>query len=347
MDPLHVDGSMGEGGGQVLRTAAGLAAATQVPVEVTAIRAGRRNPGLRPQHVAALDAVAQACEGQLEGATVGSHRVRLTPGEHEGGTVRVETETAANTLLILQALLPLAPALDEPLTVEATGGTDTKWAPTLGHLEHALIPLAAKAGVTVELLEARHGFYPKGGGRLKVRIHPRVGPGWTGTLEARGALEEVDLSVRIAQLPDHVAERTLAAARAVLEETAYEPVERIERVEASSPGVVIDAIARFEHTVLAANALGEKGVPSETVGERCGQGLVEELGSPATVDVHAADQLVPLLYDLPGAGFVVRELTGHLATNLSVAALFLGQRHLVGAKGEGTVVRFTEPGSAG
>lgn len=347
MDPLHIDGSMGEGGGQVLRTAAGLAAATQVPVEITDIRANRRTSGLRPQHVAALEAVAQACHGTLEGAAVGADHVTLVPGEHEGGHVRVETETAANTLLILQALLPFAPALDEPLTVEATGGTDTKWAPTLGHLRHALIPLASKAGIQIDLLEVRHGFYPKGGGRLKVRIHPRRDPAWQAVLDDRGELEAIELSVRIAQLPDHVAQRTLAAAGKVLGTAGYETTTTIEEVEATSPGVVIDGIARYEETVLAANALGEKGLPSETIGQRCGQGLVAEMASPATVDVHAADQLVPLLYDLPGSGFVVREMTGHLETNLAVAALFLGERHRVGPKGDGTVVRFTAPASSG
>lgn len=342
---MHVDGSMGEGGGQVLRTAAGLAAATQVPVEITDIRQGRRNPGLRPQHVAALQAVAQACHGELEGATVGAKTIRLTPGGRQGGTVRAETGTAANTLLILQALLALAPALEKPLTLEATGGTDTKWAPTLGHLRHALIPLAAKAGVRIEVLDVRHGFYPKGGGRLTVELHPRRQADWSDVLSQRGSLEGIEVAVRIAQLPDHVGERTLSAATEVLADAGYEVQGSIEEVEAASPGVVVDAVARYERTVLAANALGEKGLPSETVGQRCGQGLLAEIESPATVDVHTADHLVPLLYDLPGAGFVVREVTGHLETNLAVAGLFLGQRHQVSHRQDGAVVRFTQPGS--
>ncbi len=324
----------------MLRTAAGLAAATQVPVEITDIRQGRRNPGLRPQHVAALQAVAQACHGELEGATVGAKTVRLTPGQGQGGTVRAETETAANTLLILQALLPLAPALDEPLTLEATGGTDTKWAPTLGHLRHALIPLAAKAGVRIELLGVRHGFYPKGGGRLTVKLHPRAEPTWTEVLEDRGSLEGIELTVRIAQLPDHVGERTLSAATEVLADAGYDVHGSIEEVQAASPGVVVDAVARYDHTVLAANALGEKGVPSETVGQRCGEGLLAEVESPATVDVHAADHLVPLLYDLPGAGFVVREMTGHLETNLAVAGLFLTGASAIEQLPDGKRVRF-------
>lgn len=340
MDLLRVDGSMGEGGGQVVRTAAGLAARTRTPVEITGIRAGRRNPGLRPQHVAALEAVAEACQGELEGAKVGAQRIRLVPGDHEGGTVHAETETAANTTLILQALLPLAPVLDEPLTLVATGGTDTKWAPTSGHLQGALVPLAAKAGVPLEVLEVRHGFYPKGGGRLKVKIHPRAEPTWSGVLEGRGGLEGIELTVRMAQLPDHVGERTLAAASQVLEDAGYEVKGTIEEVEAASPGVVIDGVARFEQTVLAANALGEKGLPSETVGQRCGQGLLAELESPATVDTHAADQLVPLLYDLAEAGFTVREVTGHLRTNLAVAGLFLPGGSAIDQLPDGGRVRF-------
>lgn len=323
MATVHVDGSTGEGGGQIVRTAAALAARTNTPLAITNVRANRDPPGLKPQHVAALDAIAKACGAALEGDTPGSDTVRLRPRRLEGGSVKVNTGTAASTTLIVEALLALAPGLPTPLTVAATGGTDVRWSPTLEHLRSVLLPLAERAGIGVDLLATREGFYPKGGGRIRALVPPSSDPEHEGVLEERGALERVEATVRVSELPDHVPERILASLEERLEREGVPVSPHVHRVEATSPGVVVDAVARFEHTVIGANVVGEKGLPSETVGERCAERLLAELSSPATVDVHAADQLVPLMLGRVEGGYVVRDVSSHLATNAKLCERFL------------------------
>lgn len=322
MSAVEIDGSQGEGGGQVVRTAAAMSARTGQAVEVVNARANRSTQGLRPQHVAALEAVAQACDGSLEGVEVGATRFRLEPGEVTGGRVRVETGTAASTVLIAHALVPLADRLDEPLQVMAEGGTDVKYAPTLEHLRRAFVPWARRLGVPIDLTRAREGFYPVGGGRLHLTIEPRGEPELEGPVLERGRLQGIEVRVRIHDLPDHIPERINRTAEGLLSGHDGPVYTSVESVEAECKGVVVDAIADCEQTVLAANALGEQGVPSETVARNCAGDLIAELGSPATVDVHLADQLVPLLVEAPGAGYRVREVSEHLATNVDVVEAF-------------------------
>jgi RNA 3'-phosphate cyclase len=319
---IEIDGSRGEGGGQIVRTAAALSAQTGRSLELVNARANRSTQGLRPQHVAALAAVADACDGDLEGAEVGSTRFRLDPGEVTGGRVRVETGTAASTVLVAHALVPLADRLDEPLTVMAEGGTDVKYAPTLEHFRRVFVPWARRLGVPIDVGEAREGFYPVGGGRLSLTIGPREEPPGGEPVLDRGRLRGVEVRVRIHDLPDHIPERILRTAEGLLSGHEGPVYTATERVDADGPGVVVDAIADFEGTVVGANAVGEKGVPSETVAKHCAGDLAAELASPATVDVHTADQLVPLLASAAGTGYRVREVTDHLATNVDVVDTF-------------------------
>lgn len=320
---VRIDGSMGEGGGQIVRTAAAMSACTGHGLRLTNARANRDTAGLRPQHVAALQAVARACDGRLEGVEVGAENFALDPGEVTGGHVRVETGTAACVNLVLQALAPLSRRLDEPLTLAAEGGTDVRYAPTLGYLRGVFCPWARRLGIPVEIQAAAEGFYPVGSGRLKARIHPAREPRLQGPLLERGRLRSIEVHTRVHDLPDHIPERINRTAAGLLSDHQAPVHTATERVEADCPGVVVDAIADFEETVIGANALGEKGVPSETVAENCAGKLAAELESPATVDVHLADQLVPLMLGRVEAGYLVREVTSHLETNAEVCQRFL------------------------
>lgn len=324
-----------------MRTAAALAARTHRSLEMTNVRAGRDTTGLRPQHLAALEGIAQASKGGLEGGEVGAESFVLRPGRLEGGFVRVNTGTAASATLIAEAAIALAPGLPTPLTVEIRGGTDVRWSPTLEHFRSVLVPWARRLGIHVEVHEAREGFYPEGGGRLRVLIEPADDPDPIGELTERGRLETIEATVRVSDLPDHIPTRILESLEEELAAAGYEAVTHVHRVESRSPGVVVDAVARFEDTVLGANALGEKGTPSEVVGRRCAGRLVEELESRATVDVHAADQLIPLALGRLEGAYVAQETTGHLETNAWLCERFLdGQVHLEPVEG-GTLVRFS------
>lgn len=340
MAAVEIDGSMGEGGGQVVRTAAAMSACTGRDLRVENARANRDTTGLRPQHVAALEAIAQACDGELEGVEVGAQRFSLRPGRVTGGRVRVETGTAACVNLVLQALAPLSRRIEEPIELWAEGGTDVKFAPTLAYTRHVFAPWARRVGIPIEILDAREGFYPVGGGRVRARIGPAREDDLTLPGFQRGTLETIGVRVRIADLPDDIADRIASTAASELAAEGYEADTGIERVEADCPGVVVDALASFEHTVLGANALGERGVPSETVAGRLADRLVAELASPAMVDVHLADQLVPLVVGRLEGGFRAREASSHLRTNVRVCERFIdGSIHLDDTDGEGVVVR--------
>lgn len=339
MSLVEIDGARGEGGGQIVRTAAAMSACTGRGVRVRNARANRDTAGLRPQHVAALEAVAEACGGELEGVEVGAESFALRPGEVRGGRVRVDTGTAANTILIAQTLVPLTDRLDEPLTVLAKGGTDVRFAPTLTYFRRVFVPWARRLGVPIEVGQAREGFYPVGGGRLSVTIGPREPPELDEPLLERGELSSLDVQVRIADLPEHIAERITATAVEELAGPDHEVATETRRVDADCPGVVVDALASFDDTVLGANALGEQGVPSETVARNCAGDLLAERAGPGTVDVHLADQLVPLLPDAPGAGYRVREASSHLETNVAVVEAFRGEAVELVDASRGWVVR--------
>jgi RNA 3'-phosphate cyclase len=322
MTVVEIDGSIGEGGGQIVRTAVGLAAAEGRALSMVNVRENRSSTGLRPQHVAAIDAVAQACEAETEHVEVGSTRFSFDPGEISGGRVRVDTGTAANTILVVQALVPLSRELDEPMTVQVCGGTDVKYAPTLTYFEHVFCPWARRLGVPLEIETKREGFYPVGGGELSVTIGPRETPELDEMMLERGELRGVEIRTRVSELPDHIPERINRTAKGRLSGQPAPVHAEMLRVDADCAGVVVDTIADFGDTVLGANALGEKGLPSETVAKNCVGDLLAELASPATVDVHLADQLVPLLVGLKGAGYRTREESSHLSTNVQVVRRF-------------------------
>ncbi|KAL6766332.1 hypothetical protein ACKKBG_A35605 [Auxenochlorella protothecoides x Auxenochlorella symbiontica] len=315
-------GSQLEGGGQILRNAAALAALTATPIRISAIRAGRTPPGLRPQHVAGLDLVARLCDGALEGATVGSTCASLSPqagygpgcgGSSGGGHGEVlgEAGTAASCMLMAQAalpclLLPRAMSARGPppgrRTLRLRGGTDARAAPPADYLRHVLAPaLRAHAGVDLEVEVLRRGFFPKGGGEVACRVAP-LSPGSSLPplrLTQRGEVRGIVIrAFQAGRVPRGVADRMARAARAALGANLATLVEA-EEVEALPPCQAVGdgcGVLLAAHTssgcVLGASGLGERGVSAEAVGRRAGAELAALLASGACVDAHAADQLV-------------------------------------------------------
>ena len=167
---LELDGS--DAGGQFLRRALALSILTDTPVTVEHVRGSRPDPGLKPQHLAAVQAAADACDGTVEGAQLGAETVSLDPGRLSGGTVTADIQTAGSVTLVFDTLLPLALRIDEPLTVRATGGTDVAWSPPMGWYRHVKLPLLRELGVQVAVDVDRTGFYPTGGGAATCHLNP-------------------------------------------------------------------------------------------------------------------------------------------------------------------------------
>ena len=336
---VEVDGGHGEGGGQVLRLAVALSAATGLPARVTDVRANRERPGLAAQHVAAVRAVAGLCGARTDGVEVGSREVRFEPTRPPGGDVTVDVGTAGSVTLVLQAALA---ALAGPSAGEArvtvTGGTDVSRAPCWDYIAHVLAPALSRAGMLLELVCERRGFYPVGGGRVVARVGPRdcplaaLSPRIEGSPRVRG-------SIVWSGLPEHVPSRIDHALRKGLVGVGIEGVERT-RVDAASPGVATVVRADLGGAVIGSSMAGRKGLPSEEIGATLADQLRSDISAGATVDVHLLDQLVPYAALAGGRSVMrVREVSPHARTALDVASLFVPLDVVVAEEGGGVGVR--------
>lgn len=320
---LTLDGSYGSGGGQVLRSALGLAALTGKPFRIENIRGKRGNPGLREQHLQAALAVGELTEGKLEKASLGSAELTFYPGQLKKRKLKVTISTAGSIGLVLQALL--IPAVElESLETEIEGGaTWGKWAPPLSYLENVLCPLLAKVGYPVRINILKEGFYPKGGASAKVSSNKARFQSLrllqAGEIRSIRGISVAALSLR----EQNVAERQRETAeRCLNSHFGIHPHIEAKYVPASCPGSGIQLWLSTANSVFGANGLGERGKRAELVGEEAGRNLVAEYESGGAIDSHTADQILPYLA-LASGKIKVAKITDHCITNIWVIEKFL------------------------
>jgi RNA 3'-phosphate cyclase len=331
-----IDGSYGEGGGQLLRTAVALSAITGEAVHITDIRAKRSNPGLAAQHLTAVRAVAELCDGEVEGLRIGSQDVVFRPGRIKGGAFRFDVGTAGSIPLVLQALLPAAIASGQPFRIHLIGGTDVRAAPPLDYLRLVLLPLLAKMGIDVRVEALRRGYYPRGGGVVETTVNPTMRPHPL-ELEALGPVSEIGGLAHVSNLPAHIAERMTRAAMEALSHCASIAIEQAVygREAAIGAGGAIVLFARAEQTILGASATAERGIPAEQLGEQAGHALLEEIRSGATLDIHATDQvLIYLALCREPSAFLARALSSHARTTIWLLEQFLRVRFQITPAGK-------------
>ncbi len=337
MEWVEIDGSYGEGGGQIVRTAVALSVITGKAVRITKIRAGRPNPGLRPQHLHAILALKELSGARVKGAEVGSAELEFIPGEARARQIRVPIKTAGSTTLVLQALLPAMAFTGG--SFEITGGTDVPWSPPVDYLKHVTLFALAKMGLNGEIEVKRRGHYPRGGGLVVGSVEPweekkpLVALKWAKIERFAGVSHATNL-------PAHVAERQARAAEERLRRAYSAPV-RIEREISRSlgPGSGIVVWAETDGLRLGGDALGKRGKPAEKVGREAADELITSLESRAAVDRFLGDQLIPFLA-FAGGEVGVAEITNHLITNVWVVERFLGKTFEVeGEVGKRGVVR--------
>jgi RNA 3'-phosphate cyclase len=329
---IEIDGSYGEGGGQLVRTAVALSAITGTGVRIANVRAKRDKPGLAPQHLAAVRAVASLCGAECTGLELRSQAFTFAPAALRGGEFRFDVGTAGSVTLVLQALLPVLACAPGRSRVTVVGGTDVRAAPPLDYLRHVLLALLDGMGVAVECRVARRGYFPRGGGEVEVVVaHARPRPFAPDASERPRRIEGL---AHAANLPAHIAERMRGAALARLGGLpAHVDVAVLGGAEAIGQGGAIVVWARAGQTVLGAGRVAERGVRAETLGDRAGAELAADLAAGAGVDVHAADQILVYLALAGGGSFTARTVSSHTLTAMWLIEQFLPVRFEVGETG--------------
>lgn len=342
---ITIDGSTGEGGGQVLRTALSLAAILGQPVEILNIRAGRKQPGLRPQHVQAVRAAAAICNARLEGVQEHSRELRFEPQTPpQAGSYGFEISTAGAATLVLQTvLLPLALA-GGPSSVLVRGGTHVAWSPPFDYIEQVYLPALAALGIDSQIELVRWGFYPKGGGEIRATIPPSPAlavlrdplalanlrpsqpePWWT---QPRGTLTALSVLSAAANVGNQVTARQASQAynRLAAARLGVTPQTRLANPPSLGPGTCVFVLAEYEGGVRAGfTGYGRQGYPAERVADDAVDAFLAFHASDAPVDPHLADQLIlPLALLGQAMTFRTSQITQHLLTNIWVVEQFLG-----------------------
>ncbi len=350
MKVIEVDGSYGEGGGQILRTALALSAIRGIPVRIRRIRARRRNPGLAAQHLATVRACAEIVDAKLEGASLGSTELLFHPrrpprcGRYafDIGTARQGGSAGSATLLLQTVLLVLAFA-DGPSEVEVRGGTHVPWSPPFDYLQSVWAEALRAMGLVLELELVRPGWYPAGGGRVRARV---AGAAQLAPLERtrRGRLRSVRGYALSSKLPSHVLDRMARTCSEILAPLGV-PV-RIERqrLDASSPGAALTLVAQYDGGRAGFGALAERGLPAEEVARSACTELFAFHATEAAVDPHLADQLLlPCALATGPSRYTTSQRTSHLATNAWLLEQLGVATVAIAATGSGTCEVRVEP----
>jgi RNA 3'-terminal phosphate cyclase (ATP) len=326
---LTIDGSHGEGGGQIIRTSLALSLITGKPFRIHNVRARREKPGLQRQHLTAVLAAARIGDAQVEGATLGSGAFTFQPGGVTHGDYSFPIGTAGSTSLVLQTILPPLMIAEGPSTLAFEGGTHNVHAPPYEFISKTFLPLVGRMGPRVSAELERYGFYPPGGGRFHVRIEP-VARIALAPLEllTRGEIRARRARALVVKLPPTVGERELTVIR---EQLGWDEDEGDElRVETStnahSPGNVLTLEIESEHLTEVFTGIGERGVRAETVAERAAEEARAYLETDAPVGEHLADQLLIPLALAGGGSYTTGRPSLHTTTNIEVIKMFLDVR---------------------
>jgi len=345
---IELDGNYGEGGGALIRTALALSALTGQGFMVNNIRAGRDKPGLKAQHLAAIKVLQEICQAKISEVKIGSMEMWFEPEEVKRGIYNIEIGTAGSISLLLQALILPCLFAKGKVTLNIKGGTCGKWQASVYYLQNLLLPHLQRFVEKIELKVIKKGYYPKGGGEVKLEITPRMKKetdfgAFNEELQVKCAkinllvqdeLEQIRGIVNLsAELQEkEVGERIKKAAEGSLKEFAVAKNIRIEYSKTDSVGGELVLWALFSEkgkinfdnpVVLGGDALIEKGKSSESIGKEAAEKLKREIASGAAVDHYIEDQLIQFMGLLPGSEIEVSELSEHTKTNIYVVEKFL------------------------
>jgi RNA 3'-terminal phosphate cyclase (ATP) len=313
---MKLDGSYGEGGGQILRTAVALSAVTGEPVEINNIRKLRPKPGLSAQHVKAIESAAALCDGKVRGCALHSTAISFTPGKIKAGLYDINIGTAGSITLLLQCLMPIAMHSPDKVKFRISGGTDVSWSPTIDYMRFVTLTAFSRMGYDCIIHLVSRGYYPRGGGCVEAAITPaklhRTG------FESNGC-DFVQGISHSSNLPVHVAQRQVSSAQKLLHLEGYDSRVTVETGNNLSTGSGLTLWCGCA----GGSALGKPGLSAEKVGSLAAKAILSELRSRAGVDVFLADQLIPYMALAGGGSFTTRSISLHTMTNIRVTEQFL------------------------
>lgn len=331
---IIIDGAEGEGGGQVVRNACALSLVTGTPFRITNVRGKREKPGLMRQHVTAIEAACRIGNAACDGLSVGSSEIAFTPGPVVPGDYHFAVGTAGSTGLVFQTVLMPLLLAGGPSRLVLEGGTHNMLAPPFDFMARAFAPVLRRMGAGIELRLVRHGFYPRGGGRIEVDINP----GALAPIDCldRGALKSVSATALIAALPFDIADRELQTARQLLPHWPEEAFAVRQLPDEMGPGNALLLAAEFEQVTEVVTGFGRLGHSAESLAKTAAQRMAGFLASTAFAGPYLADQLL-LPFALAGGGrFTTVKPSQHSRTAADIIALFTGRHFLFRQQADGT-----------
>jgi RNA 3'-terminal phosphate cyclase (ATP) len=326
---IEIDGSFGEGGGQLLRTSLSLSCLLNKPFHIFNIRKKRKKPGLMPQHLMGIRSLKLISNAKVEGDSQGSTELLFEPGEVKAGDYVFDIGTAGSTSLLLQALIPPLIFAKHKSSLTLKGGTHVPFSPSFHYISQVFIPFLNKLEIEVRATIESYGFYPKGGGKVHVEIRPADKIESVKYLE-RGQLRKVYGFSGVGNLPISIAERQKNAALASLISQGINAEIAIISVSTPGQGTFIFLVAETENCLAGFSSLGERGKKAELVGEEAAKKFLDYYSTSACFDLHLADQIVLYLAIAKGESlFTTAEISNHLLTNLWIIEKFSGVRYTI------------------
>lgn len=318
---LMIDGSRGEGGGQILRTSLALSAITRTAIHIVNVRGRRKKPGLMRQHLTGVLAAAELCGAEVEGAELRSGELKFRPGAIRPGEYRFTVSTAGSACLVFQTVLPALLMADGPSKVTFEGGTHNPMSPPYDFIEQCFVPILTRMGASVKLQLERPGFMPAGGGRFTALIEPWREKRQVELMHA-GAVVGQRARALVARLPPKIGHREL---RVVRDELGWDPRDcAVETIDHSAgPGNVLFCQVEREHVTELVTAFGQRGVSAEKVASQAVDEMQRYLAADAPVGEHLADQLMLPMALAGGGRYRTLPLSLHSHTNKDIIELFL------------------------
>lgn len=323
---ITIDGSYGEGGGQILRSAISLSAITRNPVEIINIRKGRNNNGLRPQHFSSIKAASSICNAKVSNFEIGSTKIVFSPNQITTNQIEIDIGTAGSITLLLQTIIPIVVFNNNFFKIKIIGGTDVKWSPTIDYFRYIIVKAFSVIGINVEIEVIKRGYYPKGGGIIEAiiktsKLKPFV-------INKNINDKSVEIKSVVSNLPKSIANKQANSASQILKSKGYKINSMIsEESESNSPGssIIIYSSNNKNNQFVGYDKIGERGKSSEIIGKEAAIGFINENISQTPVDSHLGDMLIPILSLIPyQSSYMVSKITSHIETNLFISKLITG-----------------------